>query len=64
MAREAERLLDGAGWLPEPLRVAQTGMEVDAPIGEVGEAELCRISLSRPCSVLQKCEKPGAPSTS
>ena len=33
MAREAERLLDGAGWLPEPLRVAQTGMEVDAPIG-------------------------------
>ena len=39
MAREAERLLDGAGWLPEPLRVAQTGMEVDAPIGEVGEAE-------------------------
>ena len=39
MAREAERLLDGARWLPEPLRVAQTGMEVDAPIGEVGEAE-------------------------
>jgi ParB family chromosome partitioning protein len=39
MAREAERLLDGAGWLPEPLRVAQTGIEVDAPIGEVGEAE-------------------------
>ena len=39
MAREAERLLDGAGWLPEPLRVAQTGLEVDAPIGEVGEAE-------------------------
>jgi len=34
MAREAERLLDGAGWLPEPLRVAQTGMEVDASIGE------------------------------
>jgi len=39
MAREAERLLDGAGWLPDPLRVAQTGMEVDAPIGEAGEAE-------------------------
>ncbi|MGC1862930.1 MAG: ParB/RepB/Spo0J family partition protein [Methylocystis sp.] len=39
MAREAERLLDGAGWLPEPLRVAQTGMEVDATTGEVGEAE-------------------------
>ena len=39
MAREAERLLDGAGWLPEPLRVAQTGMELDAPTAEVGEAE-------------------------
>ena len=39
MAREAERLLDGAGWLPEPLRVARTGMEVDAPTAEVGEAE-------------------------
>jgi len=39
MAREAERLLDGAGWLPEPLRVAQTGMEADAPTAEVGEAE-------------------------
>jgi len=39
MAREAERLLDGAGWLPEPLRVAQTGMEVDAPTAEVGEVE-------------------------
>ena len=39
MAREAERLLDGARWLPEPLRVAQTGMEVDAPIGEAREAE-------------------------
>jgi ParB family chromosome partitioning protein len=39
MAREAERLLIGAGWLPEPLRLAQTGMEVDAPIGEAGDAE-------------------------
>jgi ParB family chromosome partitioning protein len=39
MAREAERLLNGAGWLPEPLRVAQAGMEVDAPTAEVGEAE-------------------------
>jgi ParB family chromosome partitioning protein len=39
MAREAERLLDGTGWLPEPLRVARTGMEVDAPIGEAGEAD-------------------------
>ena len=25
MASEAERLLDGAGWLPEPLRLAETG---------------------------------------
>jgi ParB family chromosome partitioning protein len=27
MAREAERLLEGSGWLPEPLR----GLEVDMP---------------------------------
>ncbi|MBI1869138.1 MAG: ParB/RepB/Spo0J family partition protein [Methylocystis sp.] len=39
MAREAERLLDGAGWLPEPLRLAQTGMEIDAPTAEAGDAE-------------------------
>src|SRR5271166_113538 len=32
MAKEAERLLDGAGWLPEPLRLA--GIETDAPTGE------------------------------
>jgi ParB family chromosome partitioning protein len=25
MAKEAERLLDGTGWLPEPLRTAGTG---------------------------------------
>lgn len=25
MAREAERLLDGSGWLPEPLRIADDG---------------------------------------
>lgn len=24
MAKEAERLLDGSGWLPEPLRLADT----------------------------------------
>ena len=24
MAKEAERLLDGTGWLPEPLRLAET----------------------------------------
>jgi ParB family chromosome partitioning protein len=26
MAREAERLLDGTGWLPEPLRVDSTDL--------------------------------------
>lgn len=31
MAREAERLLDGAGWLPEPLRLADLNV-VDEPI--------------------------------
>ena len=25
MAKEAERLLDGSGWLPEPLRLAEPG---------------------------------------
>lgn len=25
MAKEAERLLDGTGWLPEPLRTADVG---------------------------------------
>ena len=25
MAKEAERLLDGTGWLPEPLRLAEIG---------------------------------------
>ena len=34
MAREAERLLDGTGWLPEPLRVADNVDEVEAPAGE------------------------------
>jgi ParB family chromosome partitioning protein len=37
MAKEAERLLDGTGWLPEPLRLA--GSE-PAVVGEpTGEAE-------------------------
>lgn len=26
MAKEAERLLDGSGWLPEPLRVVESGV--------------------------------------
>ena len=25
MAREAERLLDGTGWLPDPLRLVEVG---------------------------------------
>ena len=36
MAREAERLLDGTGWLPEPLRLMEVGaVEQDSD----GEAE-------------------------
>jgi ParB family chromosome partitioning protein len=35
MAREAERLLDGTGWLPEPLRLADGAPESDLPAGEV-----------------------------
>ena len=31
MAREAERLLAGTGWLPEPLRTQAAGSEGDAP---------------------------------
>ena len=31
MAKEAERLLEGAGWLPEPLRVASPSDSSDAP---------------------------------
>jgi ParB family chromosome partitioning protein len=34
MAKEAERLLDGTGWLPEPLRLAETApasTDADAP---------------------------------
>jgi ParB family chromosome partitioning protein len=29
MAKEAERLLDGTGWLPEPLRLAQVASSTD-----------------------------------
>ena len=36
MAREAERLLDGTGWLPEPLRLAETGTQAG---GDAGPAE-------------------------
>jgi ParB family transcriptional regulator, chromosome partitioning protein len=31
MAKEAERLLDGTGWLPEPLRLVDSGGVSDAP---------------------------------
>ena len=34
MAREAERLLDGAGWLPEPLRLADIETAAETPTGE------------------------------
>ena len=39
MAKEAERLLDGTGWLPEPLRLATTVADDVADGGETGEAE-------------------------
>lgn len=32
MATEAERLLDGTGWLPEPLRTSGTTPKVDEPV--------------------------------
>jgi len=34
MAKEAERLLAGTGWLPEPLRLAQIETDADAPNDE------------------------------
>ena len=34
MAKEAERLLDGTGWLPEPLRLAEIEPDADEPTGE------------------------------
>jgi len=39
MAQEAERLLAGAGWLPEPLRLAPIEATEDAAAGEAGEVE-------------------------
>ena len=35
MAKEAERLLDGTGWLPEPLRLAEVGPASDAQTDDV-----------------------------
>ncbi|MBH5389331.1 ParB/RepB/Spo0J family partition protein [Bradyrhizobium diversitatis] len=37
MAKEAERLLDGSGWLPEPLRLVDPAA---VPVGQEGEAGL------------------------
>jgi ParB family chromosome partitioning protein len=39
MAKEAERMLAGAGWLPEPLRLGPFDVATDAPVGESGEVE-------------------------
>jgi ParB family chromosome partitioning protein len=36
MAREAERLLDGSGWLPEPLRLPDLSDVQQNPTGEAG----------------------------
>ncbi|WP_018318991.1 ParB/RepB/Spo0J family partition protein [Bradyrhizobium sp. WSM2793] len=36
MAKEAERLLDGSGWLPEPLRLIDPGLAPAEQEGEVG----------------------------
>ena len=35
MAKEAERLLDGTGWLPEPLRLAEVEAASDAQTDQV-----------------------------
>ncbi|MCC8430649.1 ParB N-terminal domain-containing protein [Reyranella aquatilis] len=37
MAKEAERLLEGTGWLPEPLRLADSGDVSDTPAEWAGE---------------------------
>ena len=36
MAKEAERLLDGSGWLPEPLRLDDVASEPAESQGEAG----------------------------
>lgn len=36
MAKEAERLLDGSGWLPEPLRLVDASPSSVEPEGEAG----------------------------
>ena len=37
MAKEAERLLDGTGWLPEPLRLTQGVPASEPPAGAVSD---------------------------
>ena len=39
MAKEAERLLAETGWLPEPLRMVDDGIEVDPASGAAAEAD-------------------------
>ncbi|HET6608958.1 MAG TPA: ParB/RepB/Spo0J family partition protein [Rhodopila sp.] len=39
MAKEAERLLDGSGWLPEPLRLLETEADASATDTADGEVE-------------------------
>ncbi|WP_111734314.1 ParB/RepB/Spo0J family partition protein [Roseovarius amoyensis] len=39
MAKEAERLLAESGWLPEPLRMVDEGIEVDPASGAAAEAD-------------------------
>jgi ParB family chromosome partitioning protein len=36
MAKEAERLLDGSGWLPEPLRLVDPSVSSVEQEGEMG----------------------------
>ena len=39
MAKEAERLLADSGWLPEPLRMVDDGIEVDPTSGAAAEVD-------------------------
>jgi ParB family chromosome partitioning protein len=40
VAREAERLLDGAGWLPEPLRLTDAALSTPEPEQEADTGPL------------------------
>ena len=39
MAKEAERLLAESGWLPEPLRMVDEGIDVDPASAAAAEAD-------------------------